>query len=106
MEIENLSEASESLSESQNETKVLKTKQSMRDAVKRYREKNPEKFNELQRRYYHRHKNDEEWKKNFNERCRLNNQKRRERIAAENGIEKKPRGRPRKEIKLSIQELI
>jgi hypothetical protein len=75
------------------------------DAVKKsimkYREKNVEKYNEFSRNYYHKKKEDQEWKDNFNERCRLANQKYREKKKEQSPP--KPRGRPRKVI---IQETI
>jgi len=69
-------------------------------AIDKYRTKNANKYNELQRNYYNEAKADEEWRQKFNERCKLNNQKYREKkraIALENGLVI-TRGRPRKPI--------
>lgn len=63
-------------------------------AIDKYRSKNVEKYNELQRQYYNEAKEDEEWKQKFNERCKENNRKYRERKRLENPP--KPKGRPRK----------
>lgn len=68
----------------------------VKKAIDKYRNKNPEKYNELQRQYYNEAKKDEEWKQKFNERCKINNQRYREKKKLENPP--KPRGRPRKPI--------
>ena len=78
---------------------------SVKNAIYKYRSKNPEKYNEKQREYYDEAKNDEEWRKKFNERCKINNQKYREKKKQELGEQIKPRGRPRKEIKINIQNI-
>ena len=65
-------------------------------AIDKYRSKNAEKYNELQRNYYNEAKEDEEWKKKFNERCKINNQKYREKKRLEKPPN--PKGRPRKPI--------
>jgi len=65
-------------------------------AIDKYRSKNSEKYNELQRNYYNEAKEDEEWKKKFNERCKINNQKYREKKRLEKPPN--PKGRPRKPI--------
>lgn len=69
---------------------------SVKKAIDKYRQKNPEKFNEKQREYYNEAKQDEEWRKNFNERCKINNQKYRQKKKESLGDNVKPRGRPRK----------
>jgi hypothetical protein len=68
----------------------------VKKAIDKYRSKNVEKYNELQRNYYNEAKEDEEWKKRFNERCRENNKKYRERKRLANPP--KPKGRPRNAI--------
>jgi hypothetical protein len=73
--------------------------QAHRKAQQKYREKFPEKYNEVQRKLYDDKKQDDEWKKKFNERSKLNNKKYREKKLQERidaGIEIKPKGRPRK----------
>ena len=73
--------------------------QAHRKAQQKYREKFPEKYNEVQRKLYEEKKQDEEWKKKFNERSKLNNKKYREKKLQERieaGLELKPKGRPRK----------
>ena len=68
-------------------------------AQKKYREKYPEKYLESQKKFYDRKKQDEEWKKKFNERSRMNNKIYRDRLKEKmlaEGIEPKPRGRPKK----------
>lgn len=69
----------------------------VKKAIDKYRKNNLEKFNEKQREYYNEAKQDEEWRKNFNERCKINNQKYRQKKKETLG-EIKPRGRPRKVI--------
>jgi len=69
----------------------------VKKAIDKYRKNNLEKFNEKQREYYNEAKQDEEWRKSFNERCRINNQKYRQKKKETLG-EIKPRGRPRKVI--------
>lgn len=79
--------------------------QAHRKAQQKYREKFPEKYNEAQRKLYDDKKKDDEWKKRFNERSKINNKKYREKKNKEillNGGEIKPKGRPRK----VIQEVI
>jgi hypothetical protein len=82
---------------------------SVKKAIDKYRSKNVDKYNEFQRNYYNEAKEDEEWKKKFNERCKLNNKKYREKkraIALENGS-LKSRGRPRKPIpNINIKNLL
>lgn len=65
---------------------------------------NPKKNNELQKLYYNKAKQNEEWRKKFNERCKENNRKYRERKR----LEKPPkaRGRPKKSIPIIITSLI
>jgi type I site-specific restriction-modification system R (restriction) subunit len=66
----------------------------VKKAIDKYRSKNVDRYNELQRQYYETNKEDEEWKQKFNERCKENNKKYRERKRLENPP--KPKGRPRK----------
>jgi hypothetical protein len=68
----------------------------VKKAIYKYRLKNIEKYNELQRNYYSEAKEDEEWRKKFNERCKENNKKYRDRKRAETPA--KPKGRPRKPL--------
>lgn len=70
----------------------------VKKAIDKYRQKNIEKFNEKQREYYSEYKQDEEWRKKFNERCKINNQKYRQKKKETLGGAVKPRGRPRKII--------
>lgn len=73
--------------------------QAHRKAQQKYREKFPEKYCEIQRKLYDDKKKDEEWKKKFNERSKVNNKKYREKKnkeIMEAGGEIKKRGRPRK----------
>jgi hypothetical protein len=70
-----------------------------RKAQQKYREKFPEKYCALQRKLYQDKKNDDEWKKKFNERSKVNNAKYREKKMKEfldAGGEVKPKGRPKK----------
>jgi len=72
-----------------------------RKAQQRYREKYPEKYCKLQRDLYERKKQDEEWKKKFNERSKIHNKKYRDKKnqeIIEAGGQIKPRGRPRKNL--------
>jgi hypothetical protein len=79
--------------ELQPETKTYYTP-AVKKAIMTYREKNIEKYNEFQRNYYHTKKADEEWNEKFKERCRVANQKYREK-KRENSPPAQ-RGRPRK----------
>jgi hypothetical protein len=77
----------------------------VKKAIEKYRSKNVEKYNELQRQYYNDAKTDDEWKQNFNERCKENNRKYREKKRLANPP--KPRGRPRKPIpKICITDIL
>lgn len=84
---------------------VIKKKVKYTDAHRRaqakYREKFPEKYRELQRSIYDRLKQNEEWKKKFNEKNKESQKKYREKKREEllkQGIVIKPRGRPRKDV--------
>jgi len=75
--------------------------QAHRKAQQKYREKYPDKYCEQQRKLYEEKKKDEEWKKKFNERSRKNNEKyrlKKKQELQEQGVEIKPRGRPRKNV--------
>jgi hypothetical protein len=66
-------------------------------AILTYREKNKENYNDYERKYYHLRKTDDEWRKAFNERCKIANRKRRENL--KNTDEpKRGRGRPKKNV--------
>ena len=80
------------------ETKKSTYTPAVKKAIDKYRHKNIEKFNEKQREYYSEYKQDEEWRKNFNDRCKVNNQKYRLKKKESLGGAVKPRGRPRKVI--------
>ena len=84
-------------------------------AQKKYREKFPEKYLETQKKFYERKKQDEEWKKKFNERSKTNNKIYRDKLKEElikNGGEIKKRGRPKKQnvnintIKKNVENVI
>jgi hypothetical protein len=71
-----------------------------RRAQQKYREKYPDKYRELQRKVYNNLKQDEEWKKTYNEKSKVTQKKYRDKKKEEkinNGLDVKPRGRPRKE---------
>jgi hypothetical protein len=72
----------------------------VKKAIMTYREKNVEKYNEFQRNYYHTKKTDEEWNERFKERCRVANQKYREK-KRENSPPAQ-RGRPRKVVLVCV----
>lgn len=75
--------------------------QAHRKAQQKYREKFPDKYCETQRKLYEEKKKDDEWKKKFNERSRMNNEKyriKKRQEMLEQGVEFKPRGRPRKNV--------
>jgi hypothetical protein len=74
----------------------------LKKAIYNYRNKNKDKYNEIQRNYYNKMKQDEEWKKKFNERCKIYNKKRREKIKNENSGKK---GRPKKLINFKVDEV-
>lgn len=82
------------------ESKKKTYSSAVKKAIDKYRANNVAKYNELQRRYYNESKDNEEWKEKFNERCRINNQKYREKKRTENPP--KPRGRPRKPVPVVI----
>jgi len=72
-----------------------------REAQQRYREKNRDEYNRLQRELYERLKADEEWRKRFNERSAKNNsvyrEKKRKEILEDPTAVIRGRGRPRKQ---------
>ena len=73
--------------------------QANRRAQQKYREKYPEKYCELQKKLYDEKKKDDDWKKKFNERSKKNNEiyrHKKKKELLEQGVEIKPRGRPRK----------
>lgn len=73
----------------------------VKKAIMNYREKNIDKYNEFQRNYYHTKKSDEEWNNNFKERCRIANQKYRDKKrAVPTNSPPSKRGRPRKVIEI------
>lgn len=83
---------------------VIKKKRNYTEAHRRaqqkYREKYPDKYRELQRKVYNNLKQDEEWKKTYNEKSKVTQKKYRDKKKEEkinNGLDVKPRGRPRKE---------
>ncbi len=69
-------------------------KKRMISNVKLWRLNNIERYNEYQRNNYKKKMENEEERKKFNERCRINSQRLRDKKA--NGV-KKTRGRPRKQ---------
>ena len=71
----------------------------VKKAIMTYREKNKDKYNELQLKYYHSKKIDEEWNEKFKQRCRIANQKYREKKRQEL-ITSPKRGRPKKKIEI------
>ena len=70
--------------------------------VKTWRSNNTEKYNEYQRKYFKKKMENEEERKKFNERCRLNSKRLRDK---KNNGETKPKGRPRKEHIVLINEI-
>jgi hypothetical protein len=77
----------------------------VKKAIYKYRSKNVEKYNEIQRNYYNEAKEDDEWKQKFNERCKINNKKYRDKKALENPPAKV--GRPRKPVaKIVIADMV
>ena len=76
----------------------------VKKAIDKYRSKNPEKYNELQRQYYNEAKEDEEWREKFNQRCKENNRKYRERKRLANPPN--PKGRPRNPTPIVMTTLI
>jgi hypothetical protein len=79
---------------------------SMRKAQSKYRLNNIDKYNEKQRSYYANKKDVPEWKEQYNAKCRLANARYREKKKLEKGGDLKPRGRPRKIIKLDLNSLV
>lgn len=79
---------------------------SQRRANEKYRLNNLDKFNADYRKYYDKKKDDPVWKARFNERCKENNRKYREKMNLINPP-KNPRGRPRKPVpNISIDNII
>ena len=74
---------------------------SQKRATEKYRLNNLDKFNENYRKYYDKKKEDPEWKLKFNERCKENNKRYREKMKLINPP-KKGRGRPRKAVPIII----
>jgi deoxyadenosine/deoxycytidine kinase len=68
----------------------------VKKAIDKYRTKNIQKYNELQRQYYNEAKKDDNWRQKFNERCKENNRIYREKKRLENPP--RPKGRPRNPI--------
>tara|TARA_R110002074_G_scaffold395522_1_gene583991 strand:- start:112 stop:432 length:321 start_codon:yes stop_codon:yes gene_type:complete len=62
--------------------------------IYKWREQNPDKYNEYHRKYYAVKKEDPEWRENHNKRCREYNRKYAEKKRG--GEPAKPRGRPKK----------
>jgi hypothetical protein len=80
---------------------------SCRVAQQKYRDKYPDKYCALQRKLYQNKKTDEEWKKKYNERSKVNNAKYREKKMKEfieSGGVVKPKGRPKKVVKDAVIE--
>jgi hypothetical protein len=69
----------------------------------KYREAHTEEYNQYQLNYYHTKKEDPEWRAKLNERCRINNQKQREK--KRNGEPPKPRGRPKLNVNLYKEDI-
>ena len=93
--------------ENSNKKKVKYTPAHLK-AQNKYREKNREKYNESQRLLYEKKIQEEEWKKHYLERSRLNNKKYRDKKKEEmiehgEYIEKK-RGRPIKKLECIIKD--
>ena len=70
--------------------------------VKVWRLNNKEKYNEYQRNHYKKKMENEEERKKFNERCRINWKRLRE---EKNNGQQKPKGRPRKEHIVLINDI-
>lgn len=70
--------------------------------VKAWRLNNKEKYNEYQRNHYKKKMENEEERKKFNERCRINSKRLREQ---KNNGETKPKGRPRKQHIVLINDI-
>jgi hypothetical protein len=77
-----------------------------REAQQRYREKNRDDYNRLQRELYSRLRENEEWKKKFNERSAKNNlvyrDKKRIALMEDPNYVVRGRGRPRKTEKTTL----
>lgn len=80
--------------------------ESVKKAVYKYRQKHLQKYNEKQREYYSEAVKDDDWRKKFNERCKINNKVYRDKKKELLGNEVKPRGRPRREIKFAVSDLV
>lgn len=79
----------------------------VKKAIMKYRNKHQQEYNEFQRLYYHKLKENTDWKDQFNARCRENNKRYREKKRLEIGEENiKPRGRPRKIVIDPLNALI
>ena len=70
--------------------------------VKVWRLNNKEKYNEYQRNHYKKKMENEEERKKFNERCRINSKRLREQ---KNNGQQKSKGRPRKEHIVLINDI-
>lgn len=81
--------------------------ESTKKAIYKYRDANRDEYNERQRNYYHKVKENSEWRENYNFRCREANKKYRDKKLLQSGLEKRPRGRPRKiTIEVELEEVI
>jgi hypothetical protein len=77
----------------------------VKKAILVYRAKHQEEYNEYQRDHYAKMKEDEEWRKTFNDKCREANQRHRENKRKLLGDALKGRGRPRKVANTSLEQI-
>jgi hypothetical protein len=77
----------------------------VKKAILVYRAKHQEEYNEYQRDHYAKNKEDEEWRKIFNEKCREANQRHRDNKRKLLGDNVKGRGRPRKETTIILEQI-
>lgn len=78
---------------------------SVKKAILVYRAKHQEEYNEYQREHYAKNKEDDEWRKTFNDKCREANQRYRDNKRKLLGENRKGRGRPRKETTINLEQI-
>lgn len=77
----------------------------VKKAILAYRAKHLDEYNEYQREHYAKMKEDEEWRKTFNDKCREANQRYRDNKRKSLGDAVKGRGRPRKQPTTHLEQV-
>jgi len=70
----------------------------VKNSIYKYRNNNREEYNSRQREYYKQNKLNPEWRLMHNQRCKISNEKYRQKKLEDQSIIKRPVGRPKKSI--------